>query len=66
MIPTLLRPAANCNFEVKRRNYLRLAGSFLMVPVLLAVGLVRFGVDWLSIGSPASAKNATSHRWSQA
>ena len=39
MIPTLLRPAANCNFEVKRRNYLRLAGSFLMVPVLLAIVL---------------------------
>ncbi len=43
MLPRLLRPAANCNFEVKRRNYLRLAGSFLMVPVLLAI--VLFSTD---------------------
>ncbi len=53
MIPTLLRRAANCNFEVKRRNYLRLAGSFLMVPVLLAI--VLFSSD--PVGSTTLARS---------
>ena len=53
MIPALLRPAANCNLEVKRRNYLRLAGSFLMVPVLLAI--VLFSSD--PVGSTTLARS---------